>query len=101
MASKEHNHQVLFLNRFYLLRTPLRHSRTTESYSIYAPQAQNLLQLELMNRTAKYALMQQYGRVDQSATTQASRHEKRAIQVLPRAMYEYVYFGFFLSSFIA
>ena len=80
---------VLFLN-LILLRTPLRRKPSSYSHSIYVPQAQQNSLQSALDRAAK--CIQQYVRVDQSATTQASRQE----QVLPRAtMYEDFNVSFF------
>ena len=94
MAFGEHNHEVLFLN-LLLLRTPRRHKPSSERHRNYIPQAQQNTVQSALHRAEKY--IQQYVRLDQNATTQASRHE-RASRVLPRAMYEY--FMFLFSSML-
>ena len=72
-----------------LLRTPRRHKPSSDSHSIYVPQAQQNNLQSALHRTAKYIQQQQYVRVDQSVTTQGSRHE----QVLSRAtMYVRVFY---------
>ena len=69
----------------FLLCTPRRHKPSSESHSIYVLQAQQNSLQSALHKSSKY--IQQYVRVDQSATTHASRHE-RTSRVLPRAMYE-------------
>ena len=60
------------------------------------PQAQHNSVQSALHRAAKYEYVQQYVRIDQSATTLANRQEQPS-QVLPRATkYEYLMFPFFL-----
>ena len=94
-ASEEHknSHEVLFLN-LLLLRTPRRHKLTAKSHrSIYVPQAQQNSLQSALNRAAKY--IQQYVRVDQSATTHASRQEQVEFAESPHVR---VFCLFFLCS---
>ena len=64
---------VLFLN-LLLVRTPRRHKTSSDSHSIYVPQAQQNSLQSALHRAAEY--IQKYVRVDHSATTQASKHKQ-------------------------
>ena len=71
------NEAFVFEPAFLLLNTK-KHKPSSQSHSIYVPQAQQNSLQSTLHRAAKY--MQLYFRADQSVTTQASR----AFQVLLR-----------------
>ena len=66
------NEAFVFEPAFLVLNTKRKPS--SESHSIYVSQAQQNSLQSALHRAAKY--IQEYFRVDQSATTHASRHER-------------------------
>ena len=90
-GTQTNNEAFVFEPAFLVMNK--KHKPSTKSHSIYVPQAQqNSLQLAL-HRAAKY-IQQQYFCVDQSATTQTSRHERAGKVLLRRAMCQVRVFKF-------
>ena len=87
---------VLFLN-LLVLRTPRRHKPSSDSHSIYVPQAQQDSLQSVQHRAANY--IQQYVRVDQSATTQL-QVDKSKSSVAESHHVQDLYFKFLFVLFV-
>ena len=84
MPPRNTNNEAFVFEPAFLLLNTKKHKPSSESHSIYVPQAQqNSLQSAL--RSSKFHT--EYFRVDQSAKTQqASKHERASQVLLRRAM---------------
>ena len=77
------NNEALVFEPAFLLNTK-KHKQSSESHSIDVPQAQQNSLQSALHRAAK--CIRYYFRADQSATTQASKHERPSQVLLRRAM---------------